>query len=94
MNYHTITRMQKEYGYFNLQAMINSGDVWKLEGAAGREAMSALQQGICMLPKKSTRDYYGNYIPSRDELKQGTKGTYQNCLNFWADVMDGTIDLY
>jgi hypothetical protein len=94
MNYHTITRIQKEYGYFGLQAMINSGDVWKLEGAAGREAMSALQQGFCMLPKKSTRDYYGNYIPSRDELKKGTKGTYQNCLNFWSSVMDGTINLY
>jgi len=94
MNYHTITRMQKEYGYFSLQAMINSGDVWKLEGASGREAMSALQWGICMLPKKSKRDYYGNYIPSRDELKKGTKGTYENCLNFWSSVMDGTIGLY
>ena len=94
MNHQTIKQMQKEYGYFELQEMINSGNVWKLEGAYGREAMRALEQGICMLPKESSRDYYGNKIPSRDELKKGSKGTYQNCLSFWDSVINGELDLY
>jgi len=37
-------------------------------------------------------DYYGNRIPSRKELKRGTKGTFQNCVNFWNRVNSGDFD--
>lgn len=86
MNYQTIKRLQKEHGFANMQELIDSGLVWKLEGSMGREAMALLESGACMLPKKSYRDYYGNKIPSRDELKSGTKGTYKNSLNFYKHL--------
>jgi hypothetical protein len=38
-----------------------------------------------MLPKQVHFDYYGNRIPSRDELKKGSKGTYQNAVKFWSE---------
>jgi hypothetical protein len=85
MNYARIRRMQREMGYEYFQMLIFSGAAWKLEGAVGREAMQLLEIGACMLPKKSCRDYYGNYIPSRDELKAGTKGTYQNSVRYYSE---------
>ena len=51
----------------------------------GRKAMELLESGACMLPKKSFTDYYGNRIPSRDDLKQGSKGTYLNAIRFWTN---------
>lgn len=83
MNYQQLKSAQIQSGYHKMQELIDSGLVWKLEGSMGREAMALLESGACMLPKKSYRDYYGNKIPSRDELKSGTKGTYQNSLNFY-----------
>lgn len=83
MNYQQIKRHQKEQGYSQWQFLIDSGVVWKMEGSMGREAMHLIEIGACMLPKKGHRDYYGNYIPSRDELKAGSKGTYQNSVRFY-----------
>ena len=83
MNYQQIKRHQKEQGYDQMQFLIDSGVVWKMEGSMGREAMRLIECGACMLPKKSFRDYYGNYVPSRDELKAGTKGTYQNSVRYY-----------
>jgi hypothetical protein len=71
-----------------MQSMIESGMVWSMEGSMGRYAMELLQCGACMLPKKSYRDYYGNKIPSRDELKDGTKGTYGNSVKFYTELAD------
>lgn len=84
MNYKTIRRHQIEQGYDQWQFLIDNGTIWHMEGSMGREAMHLLEVGACMLPKKPTRDHYGNYIPSRDELKQGTKGTYKNSVRFYT----------
>jgi len=89
MNYKTIEMLQKEYGYYEAQQMINSGNAWSMEGSYGRNTMSLLECGACMLPLERKQDYYGNTIPSRADLKAGTKGTYQNCLNFWEKVQSG-----
>lgn len=83
MNYYQVKRHQKEQGYDQMQFLIDSGVVWKMEGGMGRQAMHLIESGACMLPKKGHRDYYGNYIPSRDELKEGTKGTFQNSVRFY-----------
>jgi hypothetical protein len=83
MNYQTIKRLQREEGFYDMQKLIDNGTAWKMEGSVGREAMDLLRSGACMLPKKAHTDYYGNRIPSRDELKQGTMGTFQNCLKFY-----------
>lgn len=94
MHYQTIIKLQEAYGFKDMQDKINSGMAWKLEGSYGREAMRLLESGACMLPKESSRDYYGNRIPSRDEVAQGSKGSFQNCVKFWEGVEDGTIEIY
>lgn len=85
MTYNQILKLQKENGLKETQDMIFSGQIWKMEGSMGRMAMANLKSGACMLPKKPTFDYYGNQLPSRDWLKKGTKGTFQNSVNFWSN---------
>lgn len=92
MNYKTIEALQKANGIWDLQEQINSGIVWKFEGSVGRSAMQSLDCGECMLPKKATFDYYGSRLPSRDDLKKGTKGTFQNSVRYWQNVEDGSLD--
>ena len=91
MNYNTIKKLQKVHGYSSMQSIINDGSVWHLEGSMGRYAMELIQCGACMLPKKAYRDFYGNRIPSRDELKDGTKGTYKNSVRFYENVNDNEL---
>ena len=64
-----------ELEYFqSIQRAINSG-MWGLQGSYGRTMMEAIESGRCMLGTSPARDYYGNYIPSRDQVKDGTKGS-------------------
>lgn len=93
MRVSTIKKLQETYGLKQMQDLIDSGDVWKFEGSYGRAAMSHLESGACMLPKVPRMDFYGNTVPSRDDLKAGTKGTFQNSVNFWTKVKDGEIEL-
>ena len=66
------------------QRLVNSGQAWMMEGAVGRTAMSLIEQGEIVLGEQGHRDYYGNRIPSRDDLKAGTKGTFQNSVNYYT----------
>lgn len=59
------------------QDLINSGMAWKLEGSVGRTAMSLIELGQCVLGEEGHRDYWGNYVPSRTEVKSGTKGSIE-----------------
>jgi len=72
---------EDEY-YVSIQNAINSG-MWGLQGSYGRTMMEAINSGACLLGKSRARDYYGNVIPSRDDVKAGTKGSY----DFVADAM-------
>jgi hypothetical protein len=85
--------VSEEEHILSIQRRINDGSIWLFEGSAGREAMALLEAGYCMLPKHATRDYWGNYLPARDELKPGTKGTWQNVERrmgrSWAQRMSG-----
>lgn len=80
----------EEY-YLAIQRAINSGTAWSFQGSYGRAMMQAIEAGACMLGKQPARDYYGNRIPSRTEVKEGTKGSYEYCANNygpdWADMM-------
>lgn len=60
-----------------MQRAINGGSAWSFQGSYGRAMMDALKSGVAMLGKHSARDYYGNYIPARDEVKAGTFGSYE-----------------
>lgn len=86
-----IRELQKEYGVSEIQILINSGMVWKLEGSMGRAAMSTLENGACMLPEEEHQDFYGSVVPSRTNLKAGTKGTFELSQEFWQKVIDGEI---
>jgi hypothetical protein len=85
MTYNTILKLQEENGLAETQRLINNGEIWKFEGSMGTMAMSLLVSGACMLPKRVTFDYYGNRLPSRDELKKGTNGTFQNSVRYWEN---------
>ena len=58
-----------------MQMLINTGDAWRLEGSVGRAAMNLIESGVCALGYESHRDYYGNRVPARDEVEDGTKGS-------------------
>lgn len=58
-----------------IQELINTGMAWQLEGHVGRQCMEAIECGAAMLGIHGYRDYYGNYVPSRFEVEQGTKGS-------------------
>jgi len=65
-----------ELAYYSaIQRAINSGSAWSFQGSYGRTMMDALKGGYCMLGTASASDYYGNRIPSRDEVKAGTFGS-------------------
>lgn len=79
-----------ELRYESTQRLINAGQ-WGLEGSVGRAMMDAIDSGCCLLGKNRARDYYGNFIPSRDDVVEGTKGSYQFVVDRmgrdWADWM-------
>ncbi len=88
-----ITELQKTYGFAKMQEMINNGECWKFEGSYGRSAMNMLENGVCFLPEEQTQDYYGNTIPSRNWLDEGSKGSLGLAQTFWQKVLDGEIEL-
>lgn len=60
----------------DIQALVNSGMAWRLEGSIGRACMAHLEAGRVMCGTEGKRDYYGNYVPSRYEVAPGTKGSF------------------
>lgn len=61
----------------DIQHLIDTGLAWKLEGSVGRACMAAIENGDAILGPVGHRDYWGNYIPSRDEVIPGTKGSVE-----------------
>ena len=59
---------------FAIQRLINNG-CWKFQGSIGREMMRHIEAGRCMLGKNASTDYWGNRVPSRDDIKPGCMGT-------------------
>ena len=84
------TTCTMEQYYLAIQKTINSG-LWSMQGSYGRTMMDAISAGLCMLGQNQASDYYGNTIPSRDDVKPGTKGSYQFVVDErgeeWANLM-------
>lgn len=75
-----------QFDYYNVvQAAINDGTAWKLQGSYGREMMAAIRNGFCMLGRDAVSDYWGNTIPSRFDVEPGTKGSYEYVANAMGD---------
>jgi hypothetical protein len=83
----------EEERYISLQRAINSGSAWRFQGFVGRAMMEAIEQGYCMLGTERARDFYGNRIPARTDVEDGTKGS-RGFVSLkrggdWADLMEG-----
>ena len=83
MTIERIREMQASAGLDEFQRLIETGDVWQMEGLLGRQAMTHLKTGACFLPNRQTKDHYGNPIPSRDEVLPGTAGSLSLSMDFW-----------
>jgi len=57
------------------QHLVDNGTVWHMQGSMGRAAMDMIRSGECVLGVKSFRDYWGNVVPSRTDVKPGTLGS-------------------
>lgn len=64
-----------------MQRAINAGEAWKFQGSVGRAMMQALKDGRCVLGRKAAYDYFGNRIPSRDEVQAGSLGSVEYCAD-------------
>jgi hypothetical protein len=77
--------------YASIQRAINGG-LWSLQGSYGRTMMQAISDGWCLLGTESFNDYYGNRIPARTEVKEGTKGSPEYVLEHrgqeWLDFLE------
>jgi hypothetical protein len=75
----------------SVQRMINAGN-WSLQGSFGRTMMDMIRSGQCMLGTSSAQDYWGNTIPSRDDVTDGTKGSRQFVVDAmgeeWAAMLE------
>jgi hypothetical protein len=70
------------------QELINTGQAWQMEGSVGRQAMALIENGLCALGERDFRDYYGNHIPSRDQVQEGTKGSVQFVHDHGNEVIE------
>jgi hypothetical protein len=81
-----------EDSYASMQRLINNGQSWRLQGSFGRSMMAAIESGRCMLGEFDTRDYWGNHIPSRSQVKAGTMGSREYVVKHygeaWAKLME------
>ncbi len=84
--------MAEDY-YSALQKAINDGTAWKMQGSYGRAMMQAIEAGRCMLGRSHARDYWGNRIPARSEVMEGTKGSVSYVRQYsgeeWANLIEG-----
>jgi uncharacterized cupin superfamily protein len=84
------TTATTEQYYKTIQKAINTG-LWGLQGSYGRTMMDAIKEGYCLLGKKSVTDYYGNHVPSRTDVVNGTVGSFDfvaaECGEGWAQHM-------
>ena len=75
-----------------VQKMINGKVHWRFEGSVGRMMMEYINAGYCILAREDTTDYWGNHIPSRTQVKKGTKGSYaymkERMGKEWADYIN------
>ena len=60
-----------------MQASIDSGQCWMMEGSMGRAAMEMLKMGACVLPEVRHKDYWGSTVPSRNDVEPGSAGSVQ-----------------
>ena len=75
------------------QTLINSGSAWTLEGHVGRTCMQAIADGACMLGTRRQIGPFGDRIPSRFDVVEGTRGSRGYVISIngeeHADMLEG-----
>lgn len=94
MNVGRMRSMQELYGVKKMQELIDTGKVWTIGGNYSRTAVEGLKVGVFVLPKYPTKDASGNEVPSRDDLRPGSAGTYLNARRFWQDEFESLEDYF
>lgn len=69
-----------------LQRLIDTGQAWSFEGSVGRACMEAIKAGRCVLGLKGHKDYWGNYVPSRNEVEDGSLGSVEYALRLTLKI--------
>lgn len=85
MTIREVKRLQEQYEVDYYQEIIDSGLAWKMEGSVGRKCMEYLSAGVCYLPLTTYYDYWGNEVPSRTKVADGTRGSLSLAKEFWGD---------
>lgn len=80
-----IRKLQEQYEVDYYQEIIDNGMAWKMEGRIGRKCMDLLSTGVCFLPLEDHYDYWGNEIPSRNKVANGSLGSLSLAKSFWSD---------
>ena len=57
------------------QQQVNSGHCWCTSGSIGRVANDLLEAGFLLLAPDRTRDWMGQELPAREEVRPGSKGS-------------------
>jgi hypothetical protein len=57
------------------QFIINSGDVWNLQGYHGSNAIIFIEQGLCVYGAKPFKSAYGMLYPSRFDISDNEPGS-------------------
>ena len=79
-----------QYEVAALQDAINGRAAWDMEGSYGRAMMQALEDGYCVLGVKDYHRAYGlGHIPSRTQVKKGTKGSIEYARHAQPDFWSG-----
>lgn len=75
---------KKDTMVFNMQKLINSGEVWTMESSMREIALKMLKVGKCMYPKNAVTVPFGVTIPSRDNVRKGEMGSFLNSINYYS----------
>jgi hypothetical protein len=75
------------------QLVLNSGLIWRLEGAMGRTATDMMREGLVMLGPTQTTDFWGNRVPSRYDVKPGTTGSRELVVERMGEEYAQMLDL-
>jgi hypothetical protein len=63
------------------QFIINSGDVWNLQGFHGSQAIFLIEEGVCVFGEKPFTNAYGMFYPSRFDVSDHEPGSIEYQLS-------------
>jgi hypothetical protein len=72
---YSIQKWQQLLAIEHYQKIINSHIAFKTSPNISNKCLRLIALGVCMLPEEETVDFFGQFIPSRHQVKDGV-GSY------------------